>query len=124
MPQYVFDRIHEIMREQNISDFSKVGLYGLTYKENIDDMRESPTLQLLQIMNKYNINDIKLYDPWVKDNKFNNQYHDIEGFLNDIDLVIVLVSHDEIKEKQELLSDKIIYDTRNIINYGREIYRL
>ncbi|SHI74069.1 nucleotide sugar dehydrogenase [Clostridium intestinale] len=124
MPQYVFDRIHEIMRENNIKDFSQVGLYGLTYKENIDDMRESPTLQLLQIMNKYNITNIKLYDPWVKDSKFNNQYHDIETFLNDTKIIIVLVGHSEIKEKQELLKNKIVYDTRNIISHGRKIYRL
>lgn len=63
MPLYVFDRIHEIMKENNIKDFSKVGLYGLTYKENVDDTRESPTLQLLDIFDKYNINDVKIYDP-------------------------------------------------------------
>lgn len=124
MPQYVFDRIHEIMREQEIKDFSKVGLYGLTYKENVDDMRESPTEQLLHIMNKYNINDIKVYDPWIKEDLMKNQYHDIDSFLEGTELIVVLVGHDEIKEKQELLSEKIVYDTRNIIKFGREIYKL
>lgn len=124
MPQYVFDRIHEIMRKNNIKDFAKVGIYGLTYKENVDDMRESPAEQLLHIMYKYNINDIKIYDPWVKEDKVNNQYHDLDSFLQDTELVVVLVGHDEIKEKQELLSEKIVYDTRNIIRFGREIYKL
>ena len=32
---------------------SKVGLYGLTYKENVDDTRESPTLQLLKRMDEH-----------------------------------------------------------------------
>lgn len=124
MPQYVFDRIHEIMRKNNIKDFAKVGIYGLTYKENVDDMRESPAEQLLHIMYKYNINDIKIYDPWVKEDKVNNQYHDLDSFLQDTELVVVLVGHDEIKEKQELLREKIVYDTRNIIRIGREIYKL
>lgn len=39
MPDFVLNRIYEIMKEQNIKDVSRVGLYGLTYKENVDDMR-------------------------------------------------------------------------------------
>ena len=43
MPTHVLKRIRDIMREHNINDISKVGLYGLTYKENVDDVRESHT---------------------------------------------------------------------------------
>ena len=32
------------MKERNIKDVSKVGLYGLTYKEDVDDTRESPSM--------------------------------------------------------------------------------
>lgn len=124
MPLYVFDRIHEIMKENNIKDFSKVGLYGLTYKENVDDTRESPTLQLLDIFDKYNINDVKIYDPWVKEKKFDNQVDNLDNFLKDLELVVVLVNHDEIKENQDLLSNKIVYDTRNIIKKGNKIYKI
>lgn len=122
MPQYVFDKIHRIMKENNINDYSKVGLYGLTYKENVDDTRESPTLQLLDIFNKYNIDTVKIYDPFVKEKKFENQIMDIDTFLVDTELIVVLVSHDEIKNNQELLSEKVVYDTRNIINIGKKIY--
>lgn len=48
MPQHVLKRIRDIMKKNNIRDISRVGLYGLTYKENVDDIRESPTLQLLE----------------------------------------------------------------------------
>ena len=48
MPNFVLKRIREIMESNGISDVKKVGLYGLTYKENVDDYRESPTLQLLE----------------------------------------------------------------------------
>ena len=41
-PTFVLNRIYEIMKENGITDNRKVGLYGLTYKENVDDYRESP----------------------------------------------------------------------------------
>lgn len=124
MPQYVFDKIHKIMKENNIRDYSKVGLYGLTYKENVDDMRESPTLQLLDIFEKYNIDSVKVYDPFIKEKKFEGQVMDMNSFLDDTELVVVLVSHDEIKNNQELLRKKVIYDTRNIIECGNSIYKI
>lgn len=124
MPQYVFDKIHIIMKENNIKDYSKVGLYGLTYKENVDDTRESPTLQLLDIFNKYNIDTVKIYDPFVKEKKFENQVMNIDEFLFDTELIVVLVSHDELKNNQELLNAKVVYDTRNIINVGKKIYKI
>lgn len=124
MPQYVFDKIHKIMKENNIKDYSKVGLYGLTYKENVDDMRESPTLQLLDIFEKYNIDKVKVYDPFIKEKRFEGQVMELDNFLADIELVVVLVSHDEIRNSQELLNGKIVYDTRNIIKSGEKIYRI
>lgn len=124
MPQYVFDKIHRIMKENSIKDYSKVGLYGLTYKENVDDTRESPTLQLLDIFNKYNIDTVKIYDPFVKEKKFENQVMNIDEFLLDTELIVVLVSHDEIKNNIELLKEKIVYDTRDIINVGKKIYKI
>ncbi len=48
MPAFVLKRVSEIMEENDLHDISRVGLYGLTYKENVDDYRESPTLQLLE----------------------------------------------------------------------------
>lgn len=124
MPQYVFDKIHKIMKENNIKDYSKVGLYGLTYKENVDDMRESPTLQLLDIFEKYNIDSVKIYDPFIKEKKFENQVMDMDSFLNETELVVILVNHDEIKNNQELLSEKVVYDTRNVIENGKKIYKI
>jgi len=53
MPDFVLERIHTIMKENQITDVGRVGLYGLTYKENVDDMRESPTLQMLESMERH-----------------------------------------------------------------------
>src|SRR5699024_1235883 len=53
MPEYTLNRIYEIMKQNDIDDISKVGLYGLTYKANVDDTRESPTLQLLESQRRH-----------------------------------------------------------------------
>lgn len=123
-PQYVFDKIHRIMKENNINDFSKVGLYGLTYKENVDDMRESPTLQLLERFEKYNISNFKIYDPMIKEQKFDTQCTSLDEFLDGLELVVILVGHDEIKIKENVLKEKIVFDTRNIINNVEKLYKI
>ncbi len=43
-----------------------------------------------------------------------NQYHDLEAFLGDVDLVVLLVGHDEIRQQMEKLKGKIVLDTRYI----------
>jgi UDP-N-acetyl-D-mannosaminuronate dehydrogenase len=53
MPEFVLDRINTIMKEHGMADVARVGLYGLTYKENVDDIRESPTLQMLECMERH-----------------------------------------------------------------------
>lgn len=112
-PDYVLARIKEIMEQNNIVNDSKVGLYGLTYKENVDDTRESPTLQLLE---RKGTDNFKVYDPYIIKDIVNNQYHDLEKFLNDIELIVIMVGHNEIKENINKLNDKIIFDTRRITN--------
>ncbi|MBZ6006061.1 nucleotide sugar dehydrogenase [Paraclostridium bifermentans] len=124
MPKYVLERIQNIMNENNIDSFKKVGLYGMTYKENIDDMRESPTLQLMDLMQQNHIEGVKIYDPWIKDKKFENQFNNFETFINDVEIVVILVAHSHIKENINLLKNKIIYDTRNILDIDKKVYKL
>jgi UDP-N-acetyl-D-mannosaminuronic acid dehydrogenase len=114
MPEFVLERIHNIMEEQSITDVSRVGLYGLTYKENVDDVRESPTLQLLECMSKHLASGLKVYDPWVKRTIVTNQYQDFNLFLNDVDMVIIMVAHSEIRENMDRLRGKVVLDTRKV----------
>lgn len=114
MPQFVLERVHEIMKEKGMTDISKVGLYGLTYKENVDDVRESPSLQMIEAMKKHLAEPLKTYDPFVKKDIVKNQYHNLDKFLNDVDLVVIMVSHNEIKEYIGKLNGKVILDTKNI----------
>ena len=115
MPAFVRERIHDIMKENKITNPDRVGFYGLTYKENIDDIRESPTLQMLKLMERRLCgNHVKIYDPLIKKDIVPNQMHDLEEFLEEIDLIVILVAHDEIKKNMEKLKGKIILDTRKI----------
>ena len=114
MPDFVLNRIYEIMKEKNMSDITRVGLYGLTYKENVDDMRESPTLQMLESQERHLATGLKVYDPFVKENIVNNQYHNFEEFLDAVDFVVIMVKHNEIKETMNRLTGKIVLDCHNI----------
>lgn len=114
MPDFVLERIHAIMRERGLTDVSRVGLYGLTYKENVDDFRESPTLQLLECQERHLAEPLKVYDPMVKRDVVKNQYHDLDRFFADVDMVVIMVGHDEIRGQMDKLSGKIVLDTRNI----------
>lgn len=114
MPDFVLNRIYEIMQENGITDINRVGLYGLTYKENVDDVRESPTLQLLESQKRHLASGLKVYDPYIKKPIVENQYFDLDEFLNDIDLVVIMVKHNEIIENMSKLSGKTILDCHNI----------
>ena len=113
---FVLNRIYEIMKERGLSDISRVGLYGLTYKENVDDIRESPTLQLLESQKRHLASGLKVYDPYITKDVVDNQFHDLDEFLNAIDFVVIMVKHNEIKTNTEKLSNKVILDCHNIIS--------
>ena len=122
MPSFVLHCIYNIMKERGLKDLSKVGLYGLTYKENVDDMRESPTLQLLESQAEHLGSPLKVYDPYITEEVVENQYHDFDSFLKDTELVVIMVAHEELKQNMSKLSNKIVLDTRNI--YSDDCYRL
>ncbi len=123
MPEFVLERINEIMEEHGISDTSRVGLYGLTYKEDVDDTRESPSLQLLESMKKHLGGKITAYDPFVSKKICAGQVFDFDEFLKKVDIVVIMTAHTHIKENASKLDGKIVLDTRNVIN-GDKIYKL
>lgn len=118
MPRHVLGRIRDIMREHGIKDISKVGLYGLTYKENVDDTRESPTLQLLERMDEHLAFGVKVFDPFVKRRIVDHQFMNFEDFfLNEIEILVIMVGHDHIKNYMDLVKNKLVLDTKNICDF-------
>ena len=99
MPDFVLNRIYEIMKEK-----------GLT------DMRESPTLQLLESQERHLATGLKVYDPFITKDVVKNQYHDLDTFLADVDMVVVMVKHTEIRENVDKLAGKVVLDCHNVID--------
>lgn len=118
MPKHVLRRIRDIMKEHNIKDISKVGLYGLSYKENVDDTRESPTLQLLKRMDEHLAFGVKVFDPFVKTRMVDHQFMNFEDFINEIEILVIMVGHDHIKENMDLIKNKLVLDTKNICTFN------
>lgn len=118
MPTHVLKRIRDIMKEHNIKDISKVGIYGLTYKENVDDTRESPTLQLLEKMDEHLAFGVKVFDPFVKERIVDHQFMNFDDFLNEIEILVIMVGHNHIKNNIRLIEGKHVIDTRNICPFN------
>lgn len=118
MPRYVIHRISQIMKAEDLKDVRRVGLYGITYKENVDDVRESPTLQMLERMDDALSGGlVQTYDPFIATDIAPNQHHDLDSFLDAIDMIVIMVGHNEIKQNMQKLKDKVIFDTRNICEF-------
>ena len=123
MPSHVLNRISEIMIKNNINDISTVGIYGMTYKEDVDDTRESPTFQLLDIMKKNLAYGVKVFDPLIKEKRLENQVMNFNDFLDQIKIIVIITAHSHIKENIELIKGKVILDTKNICHF-EDVYKL
>lgn len=114
MPSYVFNRIKKLMASNHITSLSRVGLYGLTYKEDVDDIRESPTLQLIDVIRTQSDELPLVFDPMVKCRVLDNQCDSYEAFLNSVDMVVIMVGHTHLRQRSVSLDSKVVYDTRNL----------
>lgn len=86
-------------------------------------MRESPTLQLLESQERHLATGLKVYDPFIESDVVPNQYHDLDEFLVTVDLVVIMVKHNEIKENMDKPKGKIVLDCHNICDLP-EVYHI
>lgn len=86
-------------------------------------MRESPTLQLLESQERHLAPGLKVYDPFITKDVVKNQYHDLDTFLSNVDMVVIMVKHNEIRENMHKLEGKIVLDCHNIIELP-EVYHI
>ncbi len=113
-PAWILKRLRNIMDVQGIKSLSRVGFYGLTYKENVDDTRDSPTLQLLSLLADESA-DVVTYDPYVPCGLTPRQAESLDEFLESVELVVIMVGHDEIRANLGKLAGKAVFDTRAIV---------
>ncbi|WP_317945558.1 nucleotide sugar dehydrogenase [Carnobacterium maltaromaticum] len=113
-PKYVFEKATEIAREHGLSQ-TEIGIYGMTYKKNVEDIRESPTIQLLDYLQEKRNDPFMVYDPLVKTKILDSQIMNFEEFLKKAKLVIVMVDHQHLLDHKVFLKEKLILDTRNCL---------
>ena len=131
-PYYVVQRAMEALNEQSKAlNGSKVLILGASYKKNIDDMRESPSLKLIEIMKDKGA-EVDYNDPFVPKLPATRKYKfDMESVsltaqsLASYDLVLLSTDHDYYKENSELIiqNSKLIVDTRNLFGYAENVFK-
>ena len=123
MPGFVLRRVLDILEKHGMAGSGRVGFYGLSYKEDVDDLRESPTLQLYGLMRLHLGGNAKFYDPICRQDAVSGQVQDFDDFIDACDLIVIMVGHEHIKENMGSLKGKIVLDTRNICMLDG-VYRL
>ena len=92
-----------------------IGCLGLTFKANIDDLRESPALEITRELIAGGIGRVMACDPNVNGKFCEFQLFDLAEVLQKADILIVLVDHVEFKGVDlELIKEKVVFDTRGI----------
>jgi UDP-N-acetyl-D-mannosaminuronic acid dehydrogenase len=114
MPNYVVDNINKLM--ENV-DGKVITVLGLTYKGNVNDIRESPAIEIFEILKRQNRFEVRAYDPHVDlDWVFTN----LEKAVSDSDLIVVLTDHNDFKilngTDLSKMNHKRIFDTKNVVN--------
>ena len=121
MPDLVLSRITDIMKDHGITDKSKVGIYGLSYKQDVDDYRESPTVQMFEKMGEHFAEPFRVYDPMIHNRVVKSQIMDFDSFINDSEIVVVMVPHSQIKSQQDKLKNKLVLDPHNIFDFSYKL---
>ena len=118
MPEYTVDRAASVLNEHKKAlNGSKVLVLGVAYKNNIDDYRESPALNVIDILKERGaVTDF--YDPWIPKYKRNGEWHEGISEINaDIikgyDLILVATAHDAYDYDMIKKNALAIFDTRN-----------
>lgn len=133
MPSFTANKSKEILQKAGI-EHPRVAVLGLAFKGNIDDMRESPSVEVVHHLEDLRV-DYTAFDPHIKENKLARQTQLLEEAVDKADLLLVLTDHTAFKELQpDVVADKMrtkmILDTKNCIDrnlwkqHGFEVYAL
>ena len=129
MPNYVVGKIIEAIKNNLNKKISEVNIFliGLAYKKNTNDLRESPSVEIINQLEKKNISTY-FFDPYIS--KINNMrnYPNLSGKqgiklnktnLMKADMTVIITDHDNIKFSLIAKYSKIIVDTRNVMEKNK-----
>jgi UDP-N-acetyl-D-glucosamine dehydrogenase len=116
MPHFVVDKIQKALNENSKPvKGSHIHVAGVAYKRNIDDMRESPALDVILLLRKYGAQ-VTYTDPYVPKLKldgFTMQSEELNSSAAKADCVVIVTDHSDFDYEKLLGSAKLIVDTRN-----------
>ena len=118
MPEYVVDRVMKVLnRNKKAMNGAKVLVLGVAYKNDIDDYRESPALNVIDHLIEQGAETV-YYDPFIPEYKHKGKIHTGEKELTDdlirnADIVVICTAHTcfDYDHIQKLAQE--IFDTRN-----------
>lgn len=117
MPQNILYLISAVLEEAGRTIYeSRIGVLGLSYKENIGDARNSPTLKLVELLDI----PVRLHDPYIKYHEFVKTQPLIDT-IHGSDCLVVMTKHDEYQKLElecisAMMRTKTIVDGRNLFN--------
>ncbi|MBA4602988.1 nucleotide sugar dehydrogenase [Thermoactinomyces mirandus] len=126
MPDFVVDRCMKILnRYGKALNGAKVAVLGAAYKKDIDDYRESPVIQIVELLEKYRA-DFVVVDPYVKSFKAaGKEIETVENvtpeMLESVDLVLITTDHSAFDYELIAEKAKVVFDTRNALSGVQEI---
>ncbi len=117
MPKFTAQKTQAILNRNKIAG-GKVAVLGLAFKGNVDDMRESPSTEVIEELQHLGL-EVVSYDPHIKENKHETQTQSLEEATKDANILLVLTDHNEFKAYNPLTisaKNKIVFDTKNCLN--------
>lgn len=119
MPEYVITRAMQTLNEDGKAlRGAKVAVLGVAYKKDIDDVRESPVLKIVELLEHHGA-DYQVVDPFVASfrscSKVIETVKLTKELLNDADLVLVTTDHSDFDYEMIAKESKVIFDTRNAL---------
>ena len=119
MPSWTFKQILKIANKKNIN-LNKILFLGVAYKKNVDDLRESPSIKIMNLFHKKKYK-IKFNDPHINTVFLGNKNKKIlcsqkmnYKNLSNYDAIIISTNHDSYDYKNILKYSKNIIDTRGV----------
>jgi len=118
MPHFVLDKIQNALNDNGKAvKGSHVHIAGVAYKRNIDDMRESPALDVLLLLRKRGAR-VTYTDPYVPQLKLDSlalESQDLMSSASAADCVVIITDHSKFDYRQLVASSNLVVDTRNAL---------
>lgn len=117
MPEYTVERMQDALNSiKRPMKGEKIGVMGLAYKANVDDLRESPAFKIIKHL-KHHEADVIVFDPHIPGK---SDAKTLEAFLKRVDHLLVTVDHDAFKEIDASVFKKhgikVIVDGKNCLD--------